>query len=132
MPFTPFAGLLEWVEQTLPLGDYLMGPGGTRTGGAHARFRGTKDWGFMKCYEQITTAKPEQRLAVFQRVSLSLGKNFFLEGGGGGGLRSLRCAGFGNASIERFYDFWSIEAIEAVSVITSKVSVITCYGCRHI
>jgi ataxia telangiectasia mutated family protein len=70
VPFTPFAGLLEWVEQTVPLGDYLMGSGGTRTGGAHARFR-TNDWGFMKCYEEISKAKPAQKVAAYQRVSLA-------------------------------------------------------------
>ncbi|KAH7550459.1 hypothetical protein JRO89_XS13G0195200 [Xanthoceras sorbifolium] len=35
VPFTPSAGVLEWVDGTLPLGEYLIGS--TRDGGAHGR-----------------------------------------------------------------------------------------------
>ncbi len=69
VPFTPFAGLLEWVEQTLPLGDYLMGP--SRNDGAHARFF-PKDWKLTQCNEEITKVKPEERCQAFKRVSLPL------------------------------------------------------------
>ncbi|CAI5525821.1 unnamed protein product [Closterium sp. Naga37s-1] len=48
VPFTPSAGLLEWVDGTLPLGEYLLGS--TRKGGAHARYGGS-DWPFMTCRE---------------------------------------------------------------------------------
>ena len=37
VPFSPASGLLEWCEDTQPLGEYLLG-GGRRTGGAHGRY----------------------------------------------------------------------------------------------
>ncbi|KAG5544937.1 hypothetical protein RHGRI_017410 [Rhododendron griersonianum] len=50
-PFTPSAGVLEWVNGTLPLGEYLIGS--TRIGGAHERY-GKGDWTFPKCREHMT------------------------------------------------------------------------------
>ncbi|KAK2663729.1 hypothetical protein Ddye_002303 [Dipteronia dyeriana] len=41
VPFTPSAGVLEWVDGTLPLGEYLIGS--MRNGGAHSRY-GIGDW----------------------------------------------------------------------------------------
>ncbi|KAL8141962.1 hypothetical protein V2J09_014994 [Rumex salicifolius] len=40
VPFTPSAGVIEWVDGTLPLGEYLIGS--SRNGGAHGRY-GAKD-----------------------------------------------------------------------------------------
>ena len=37
VPFSPASGLLEWCEDTQPLGEYLLG-GGRRSGGAHGRY----------------------------------------------------------------------------------------------
>ncbi len=37
VPFSPASGLLEWCEDTTPVGEYLLG-GGRRTGGAHGRY----------------------------------------------------------------------------------------------
>ncbi|KAE9467383.1 hypothetical protein C3L33_00698, partial [Rhododendron williamsianum] len=51
VPFTPSAGVLEWVNGTLPLGEYLIGS--TRNGGAHGRY-GKGDWTFPKCREHMT------------------------------------------------------------------------------
>ena len=39
VPFTPASGLLEWCEDTEPLGVYLLGADRTRAGGAHERYR---------------------------------------------------------------------------------------------
>ncbi|MED6180993.1 hypothetical protein PIB30_015216 [Stylosanthes scabra] len=50
VPFTPSAGVLEWVNGTLPLGDYLLGS--MRNGGAHGRY-GIGDWAFLKCREHM-------------------------------------------------------------------------------
>ncbi|KAF7141007.1 hypothetical protein RHSIM_Rhsim06G0124500 [Rhododendron simsii] len=50
-PFTPNASVLEWVNGTLPLGEYLIGS--TRNGGAHGRY-GKGDWAFPKCREHMT------------------------------------------------------------------------------
>ncbi|KAF6155450.1 hypothetical protein GIB67_019976 [Kingdonia uniflora] len=38
VPFTPSAGVLEWVDGTIPLGEYLLGS--MRNGGAHGRYGG--------------------------------------------------------------------------------------------
>lgn len=51
VPFSPSAGLLEWVEHTLPLSDYLLGP--TRTGGAHARYKRPGDLNWVGCYHEV-------------------------------------------------------------------------------
>ncbi|PIN15510.1 Non-specific serine/threonine protein kinase [Handroanthus impetiginosus] len=52
VPFTPSAGVLEWVNGTLPLGEYLIGS--SRNGGAHGRY-GLGDWTFMECRQHMTT-----------------------------------------------------------------------------
>ncbi|GAB4845683.1 hypothetical protein Ancab_039086 [Ancistrocladus abbreviatus] len=63
VPFTPSAGVIEWVDGTLPLGEYLIGS--TRNGGAHGRY-GAGDWSFSKCREHMMNAK-DKRMA-FQQV----------------------------------------------------------------
>ncbi|KAK1320575.1 Serine/threonine-protein kinase ATM [Acorus calamus] len=50
VPFTPSAGVLEWVDRTVPLGEYLLGS--TRNGGAHGRY-GIGDWSFLRCREYM-------------------------------------------------------------------------------
>jgi ataxia telangiectasia mutated family protein len=52
IPFTPSAGVLEWVDGTVPLLEYLLGS--TRAGGAHGRY-GAGDWTFMACREHMST-----------------------------------------------------------------------------
>lgn len=49
--FTPFAGLLAWVENTLPLAQYLTGD---RRGGAHARYRRPGDYSHPDCFSKMT------------------------------------------------------------------------------
>jgi hypothetical protein len=51
VPFSPSSGLLEWVEQTLPMADYLVGP--TRTAGAHMRYRRPGDYTWLDCYQKV-------------------------------------------------------------------------------
>lgn len=68
VPFSPFAGLLEWVEQTIPLTDYLLGS--NKTGGAHMRFR-PNDWPFMQGFKKLMKAGPNKKLEVFNTVSTS-------------------------------------------------------------
>ena len=48
--FTPFAGLLAWVENTLPLAEYLIGG---RRGGAHARYRRPGDYSHPDCMSKM-------------------------------------------------------------------------------
>lgn len=63
VPFTPSAGVLEWVNGTLPLGEYLTGS--TRNGGAHGRY-GVGDWTFPKCREHM--AKEHNKRKAFEEV----------------------------------------------------------------
>lgn len=63
VPFTPSAGVLEWVNGTVPLGEYLIGS--TRNGGAHGRY-GFGDWTFLKCREHMT--KEQNKRKAFKEV----------------------------------------------------------------
>jgi hypothetical protein len=48
VPFTPASGLLEWVENTMPLSEYLIGA--DRTSGAHQRYARPDDYTFAECH----------------------------------------------------------------------------------
>nr|XP_027123123.1 serine/threonine-protein kinase ATM isoform X2 [Coffea arabica] len=65
VPFTPCAGVIEWVTGTVPLGDYLTGSSSTRNGGAHGRY-GQGDWTFLKCRHHMATESDKRR--AFQEV----------------------------------------------------------------
>lgn len=51
VPFSPSSGLLEWVEHTLPIADYLLSP--NRLGGAHARYKRPGDLTWYDCYQKV-------------------------------------------------------------------------------
>ncbi|XVE54961.1 hypothetical protein DITRI_Ditri03aG0123000 [Diplodiscus trichospermus] len=77
VPFTPSAGVIEWVDGTLPLGDYLIGS--NRNGGAHSRY-GIGNWSFLKCREHMSNEKDKRK--AFQEVCENLRPvlhYFFLE-----------------------------------------------------
>eukprot|EP00884_Botryococcus_braunii_P019002 jgi/Botrbrau1/5786/Bobra.0155s0009.1 len=48
VPFTPASGLLEWVENTMPLSEYLIGR--DRMSGAHLRYARPDDYSFADCH----------------------------------------------------------------------------------
>ncbi|KAL1222123.1 Serine/threonine-protein kinase ATM [Cardamine amara subsp. amara] len=58
VPFTPSAGVLEWVDGTIPLGDYLIGS--SRSEGAHGRY-GIGNWKYPKCREHMLNAKDKRK-----------------------------------------------------------------------
>nr|XP_034595825.1 serine/threonine-protein kinase ATM isoform X4 [Setaria viridis] len=58
VPFTPSAGVVEWVNGTVPLGEYLLGS--TRISGAHGRY-GTGDWTYLQCREYLMSEKDKRR-----------------------------------------------------------------------
>ncbi|WVZ71912.1 hypothetical protein U9M48_020441, partial [Paspalum notatum var. saurae] len=58
VPFTPSAGVVEWVNGTVPLGEYLLGS--TKTSGAHGRY-GIGDWTFLQCREYMMSEKDKRR-----------------------------------------------------------------------
>ncbi|KMZ74422.1 hypothetical protein ZOSMA_129G00140 [Zostera marina] len=77
VPFTPSAGVLEWVDGTIPLGEYLLGS--TRNGGAHGRY-GIGDWSFLQCREHMASGKDKRK--AFKKVCENFRPvmhNFFLE-----------------------------------------------------
>ena len=51
VPFSPASGLLEWVEDTVPMAEYLLGP--NRTTGAHQRYRRPGDYSWVDCYTRV-------------------------------------------------------------------------------
>lgn len=77
VPFTPSAGVLEWVNGTFPLGEYLIGS--ARNGGAHGRY-GVGDWSFLKCREHMSNEK--DKCKAFREVCQNFRPvmhHFFLE-----------------------------------------------------
>ncbi|XP_020591737.1 serine/threonine-protein kinase ATM [Phalaenopsis equestris] len=77
VPFTPSAGLVEWVDRTVPLGEYLLGS--SRNGGAHGRY-GVDDWSFLQCREHMTNEKDKR--GAFLKVCKNFRpvmRYFFLE-----------------------------------------------------
>ncbi|KAI9087642.1 hypothetical protein K1719_030512 [Acacia pycnantha] len=77
VPFTPSAGVLEWVNGTLPLGEYLMGS--MRNGGAHARY-GIGDWSSLECRKHMANERDKRK--AFQEVCKNFRPvmhHFFLE-----------------------------------------------------
>eukprot|EP00899_Mesostigma_viride_P015595 jgi/Mesvir1/24036/Mv10774-RA.1 len=63
IPFTPTAGMLEWVENTLPIGDYLSN---ARTG-AHLRYGGN-DWSHQQCREALSKANQANLLQDYRII----------------------------------------------------------------
>nr|POE73222.1 serine/threonine-protein kinase atm [Quercus suber] len=61
--------VLEWVDGTLPIGEYLIR---SRNGGAHGRY-GLGDWSFLRCREHMTNEKDKRK--AFHGVS----ENFRLD-----------------------------------------------------
>ena len=59
VPFSPAAGLLEWVENTEPLGRYLLGE--DRMSGAHRRYARPGDYSFIDCYQVVDKGQRDGR-----------------------------------------------------------------------
>ena len=74
VPFSPSAGLLQWVEQTLPIMEWLCGE--TRTSGGHVRYGDADDYTYVEAQTKLAgAAAPEKRhtLAdVYKDVSPAL------------------------------------------------------------
>jgi len=66
IPLTPCAGLLEWVDQTTPIGEYLLGSSNQRLS-AHHRFR-PKDWLPSKCRKMLSEATEANRHEVYAEI----------------------------------------------------------------
>ena len=80
IPLTPCAGILEWVQNTTPLGEYLVG-GSFPLESAHRRYR-PQDRLSIDIRKDMTNANEKTRLAKFQDSMtqfLPVFHHFFLE-----------------------------------------------------
>jgi ataxia telangiectasia mutated family protein len=88
VPFTPAAGVLEWVDNTTLLSEYLLGGGAPGGGGgeprrgAHERYR-PRDWKSRECRDKLAAAQTREELrATYDRVCARFKPvlhHFFLE-----------------------------------------------------
>ena len=53
VPLSQRSGIVEWCENTVPLGEYLIGVRGI--GGAHTRYHPT-DWSAAECRKKMTVS----------------------------------------------------------------------------
>lgn len=67
IPLSPCAGLLEWVQNTIPLGQYLIGSSGDHKSGAHARYR-PDDMLSADCRKEMQDAATGKRRKVFDSI----------------------------------------------------------------
>ncbi|MEW5311591.1 MAG: hypothetical protein WDW38_003293 [Sanguina aurantia] len=62
VPFSPNAGLVEWVGNTLAVSEYLIGKDQWRVTGAHTRFKRPGDYDFAFAFNELGKhAMPERR-----------------------------------------------------------------------
>lgn len=69
VPLTPVAGLIEWVENTIPIGEYLCSF--NNSGAAHDRYLEKGDWPHPKCSNLMRqaheTAKSTKKTTIMKR-----------------------------------------------------------------
>ena len=84
VPFTPAAGVLEWVDNTALLSEYLLGSQSSVGGikGAHERYR-PQDWKSRECRDKLAACHTREDLrATFDKVCTKFKPvmhHFFLE-----------------------------------------------------
>jgi phosphatidylinositol kinase/protein kinase (PI-3 family) len=66
VPFSPAAGLLQWVEDTIPMGEYLTGR--DRCTGAQERYRAPGDVGYLEAFQLLEKAKHKNLRHAFDKV----------------------------------------------------------------
>lgn len=67
VPFSPASGLLGWVEDTIPVHEYLTGK--DKHSGAHKRYRKAADLPFAQCFQAMHKANRSQLRHTFDHVS---------------------------------------------------------------
>ena len=67
VPFSPASGLLEWVEDTIPVHEYLTGK--DKHSGAHKRYKKPADLPFAQCLQAMHKAKRSELRQTFDHVS---------------------------------------------------------------
>ena len=84
VPLSPTSGVLEWVLNTEPFGDFLLdkrGGRGSEAVGAHSRYY-PGDWGNALCRTHFKNASPSGKLAAFKEICKRFNpafRFFFLE-----------------------------------------------------
>lgn len=81
VPLTPSAGLLEWVENTTPIGEYLTGNSRNYLDCAHVKYR-PNDKLSLECRKEISEASEKMKLQKFLEISTyfkPVFHHFFLE-----------------------------------------------------
>ena len=78
VPLTPATGVLQWVEHTVTLHGYLVGPDGG--GGAHARHAPPGAWSFRECQRRMMEAAPGELRRAYDEA----GRAWSVCVGGGG------------------------------------------------
>ena len=69
VPFSPSAGLLQWVEETLPMMEWLTGD--NRLSGGHARYARPGDYTFVQCQQAILNSSRPALRKTYDDVSPS-------------------------------------------------------------
>ncbi|CAN0079708.1 unnamed protein product, partial [Hapterophycus canaliculatus] len=77
VPLSPDSGVLEWVEDTMPFGSFLLDRGPGRAG-AHRRYF-PKDWPHSKCREHMKNADKRKAYAEVENNFHPAFRFFFLE-----------------------------------------------------
>eukprot|EP00871_Galdieria_phlegrea_P003793 jgi/Galph1/4414/GphlegSOOS_G3104.1 len=67
LPLSPCAGVLEWVDNTVPLGHYLVGPTGSENDSAHCRHH-PEDWLSIQCRRKLRDAPADTKLCAFREI----------------------------------------------------------------
>ena len=67
VPLSQRSGIVEWCENTVPLGEYLIGVRGI--GGAHSRYYPT-DWTAAECRKRITVSNLPFSLVIKGMLNL--------------------------------------------------------------
>ncbi|RLN97089.1 hypothetical protein BBJ28_00003320 [Nothophytophthora sp. Chile5] len=78
VPLSPIAGVLEWVENTMPWGSYLVGRSGNKLS-AHERYH-PQEWKHANCRAKLKNAP--NKLAAFSEIQANFTPvfhHFFLE-----------------------------------------------------
>lgn len=81
IPLSPVSGLLEWVENTMPLGEYLIGNPRNSQHSAHSRYY-PKAPTSLACRKLITQASDKEKVHTFEEICkqfLPVFHHFFLE-----------------------------------------------------
>lgn len=56
VPLSQRSGIVEWCEDTCPLGQYLIGPPKQHQQGAHYRYH-PNDWSSLDCRKKLTVSE---------------------------------------------------------------------------